>query len=78
MLKVSVSEAKSQLSSLIEAIESKKEDQVIITRNGRPLARLIPLDAACRIGVAKNAFSIPDDIDVNNEKVAALILGSDV
>jgi prevent-host-death family protein len=80
MLTVNVSEAKAQLSRLIDAIESLQESQIIITRNGRPVARLLPLnstiDTSRRIGVAKNAFVIPDDIDVNNEKVAALVLGS--
>lgn len=82
MLTVNVSEAKAQLSRLIDAIESEQEGQIIITRNGRPVARLLPLNAPIgtsrRIGVAKKAFVIPDDIDVNNEKVAALVLGSDI
>lgn len=78
---VNMFEAKSQLSRLIEAIESKQEDEIIIARHGRPVAKLVPLDAAIdsslRIGMAKNAFTIPDDIDVHNKEVAALFLGCD-
>jgi prevent-host-death family protein len=76
---VNMFEAKSQLSRLIEAIESKQENEIIIARHGRPVAKLVPLDAnmdtSQRIGVAKNAFVVPDDIDVSNEEVAALFLG---
>lgn len=77
---VNIFEAKTQLSRLIEAIESKQENEIIIARNGRPVARLVPLvsaiDASARIGVAKNLFLVPDDIDVNNDEVAALFLAS--
>lgn len=37
---VSVFEAKSQLSKMIEAVESG--EQVVITKHGKPVARLVP------------------------------------
>jgi prevent-host-death family protein len=37
---VSVAEAKNQLSQLVRAVESGEE--VVITRNGRPVAQLVP------------------------------------
>ncbi len=78
---VNISKAKLQLSNLIKAIENKEENEIIITRFGRPIARLIPLeptvDVSARIGIAKNYLSIPDDIDANNAEVATLILGAD-
>jgi prevent-host-death family protein len=37
---VSVAEAKNQLSQLVRAVESGED--VIITRNGRPVAQLVP------------------------------------
>jgi prevent-host-death family protein len=43
---VSVAEAKNQLSQLVRAVESGED--VIITRNGRPVAQLVPAPAARR------------------------------
>lgn len=80
MHSVNMFEAKSQLSRLVESIENKEEDEIIIARHGKPIARLVPLedkqDVSKRIGVAKGVFDIPDDIDVSNDKVASLFLGS--
>ena len=53
---VNMLEAKSTLSRLVEAIESGEETEIIIARNGRPAARLVPLVTTAvgkRIGVAK-------------------------
>ncbi|MBA3624417.1 MAG: type II toxin-antitoxin system prevent-host-death family antitoxin, partial [Methylibium sp.] len=41
---VNVHEAKTQLSRLIEAVEAGEE--VIIARAGKPVARLMPLEAS--------------------------------
>jgi prevent-host-death family protein len=75
---VNMFEAKSQLSRLIEAIETQQEKEIIIARHGRPVAKLVPLDTtpntALRIGVAKHLI-IPDDIDAHNDQVAELFLG---
>lgn len=69
-------EAKSSLSRLVEDVELGREKEIIIARSGRPVARLVPLSAAApvdrRIGVAKGAFEVPDDIDAHNDEVAAL------
>jgi len=43
---VSVAEAKNQLSQLVRAVESGEE--VVITRNGRPVAQLVPAPAKRR------------------------------
>ena len=42
---VNMLEAKNTLSRLVDAVESGAEPEVIIARNGRPAARLVPLDA---------------------------------
>ena len=70
---VNMLEAKSSLSRLVEAVEQGHVAEVLIARNGRPVARLVPLaDAPVgrRIGVARGRFVVPDDIDVGK-------LGSD-
>jgi len=75
---VNMLQAKSSLSRLVEAIEQGREREIVIARNGRPAARLVPMDAAPtgkRIGVAKGMFEVPDDIDAHNDEVARLFQG---
>ncbi|MFN7695102.1 MAG: type II toxin-antitoxin system Phd/YefM family antitoxin [Burkholderiales bacterium] len=75
---VNMLEAKSNLSRLVDAIEQGEVREIVIARNGRPAARLVPLEtraAGPRIGVAKGLFEVPDDIDAHNAEVAALFLG---
>lgn len=78
MQTVNMLQAKSSLSRLVEAIEQGEEREIIIARNGRPAARLVPIDAAPggnRLGVAKGLFDVPDNIDLHNDEVAHLFLG---
>jgi antitoxin (DNA-binding transcriptional repressor) of toxin-antitoxin stability system len=78
MQSVNMLQAKSSLSRLVGAIEQGQEREIIIARNGKPVAKLVPLDAAPvgkRIGIAKGKFEVPDDIDAHNSKVARLFLG---
>lgn len=75
---VNMLEAKSSLSRLVDAIETGREREIILARNGRPAARLVPIDtlpSGIRIGVAKGAFEVPDDIDAHNDEVARLFNG---
>ncbi|HPE04761.1 MAG TPA: type II toxin-antitoxin system prevent-host-death family antitoxin [Thauera sp.] len=77
MQSVNMLQAKSSLSRLVDAIESGQEREIVIARNGRPAARLVPVEDASagpRIGVAKGRFEVPDDIDASNEDVARLFL----
>ena len=76
---VNMLEAKSHLSRLVEAVESGRETEVIIARNGRPAARLVPIKGRVtgqRIGVAEGKFVIPDDIDALNPEIEALFNGT--
>lgn len=41
-------EAKSNLSRLVEAVEEGSEREVVIARNGKPVAKLVPLGARQR------------------------------
>ncbi len=78
MQTVNMQQAKSSLSRLVEAIQQGQEREIVVARNGRPAARLVPIDTALsgkRIGVAKGAFVAPDNIDAHNEEVAALFMG---
>ena len=80
MQAVNMLQAKSTLSRLVEAIEQGQEREIVIARNGRPAAKLVPMDtvpAGQRIGVAKGKFEVPDNIDTNNEEVARLFMGGE-
>lgn len=75
MTSVNMLEAKSTLSQLVASIEGGVAREIVIARNGRPAAKLVPVDAAPagpRIGVAKGRIAVPDDIDGSNEAVAQL------
>lgn len=72
---VNMLEAKTHLSRLVEAIETGAATEVVIARNGRPVARLTGLQAPPRprrLGVARGRFSLPDSIDAANSQIADL------
>ena len=46
MQTVNMLQAKSSLSRLVEAIEQGQEREIVIARNGRPAAKLVPMDTA--------------------------------
>lgn len=72
---VNMLEAKTHLSRLVEAIESGAESEVVIARNGRPVARLTGLQTpprARRLGVARGRFTAPESIDGANPEITAL------
>ncbi|NOS96397.1 MAG: prevent-host-death protein [Methylotenera sp.] len=78
MQSVNMLQAKSSLSRLVEAIEQGSEREIVIARNGRPVAKLVPIAAVAlgqRLGVAKGAFKVPDNIDGSNHEIAGLFLG---
>ena len=75
---VTLLDAKSQLAQLIEQIVSGAEKEIVISRDGKPVARVVPADIADtkrRIGIARGEFEVPDDIDAHNVEVAALFVG---
>jgi prevent-host-death family protein len=75
---VNMLEAKSNLSRLVEAVESGAETEIIIARNGRPAARLVaiaPSAAGPRIGVAEGKFVVPETIDADETAVAETFTG---
>jgi len=72
---VSLFEAKTHLSRIVESLIAGKEDRVIISRRGKPVACVTPLhkvDTSKRIGLARGRFTVPDDIDGANAKIATL------
>jgi prevent-host-death family protein len=78
MLTVNMLEAKTNLSRLVEAVESGEETEIVIARNGRPAARLVSIAAqptGKRIGAAKGKYLIPEDIDRDDEAIASMFTG---
>jgi prevent-host-death family protein len=64
MKSVNISEAKTQLSKLVD--QAAQGSDVIISRRGRPVARLTSLNEPAkriRYGVLKGKFKVPDDFD---------------
>lgn len=81
MLQVNVKEAKTDLSKLIRLIEGRRESEITIARNGKPVARIVPISkppVSRRIGVAKGRFTVPDDFDAGNEEIAAMLIEGEV
>lgn len=74
---VNMLDAKTNLSRLVEAVESGDESEILIARNGKPVARLtaVKRDVSKRIGVAEGEFEVPDDIDRYNDEIEALFDG---
>jgi prevent-host-death family protein len=75
---INLFQAKTHLSKLIDQIASGKETEFIIARNGKPVARVVPIapaDTTRRIGIAKGEFVVPDNIDQHNEEVGHLFVG---
>jgi prevent-host-death family protein len=63
MSTVNIHEAKTHLSRLVEEVAAGAE--IVISKNGVPRARLVPLDASRRLqfGVMKGKLRYPDDFD---------------
>lgn len=76
MMIVNMLEAKTNLSKLVESLENHAEEQIVIARNGRPVARLVacqPGAVTRLIGVAKGRFSFDKAaFDAADEEVANL------
>ncbi|KPF80413.1 prevent-host-death protein [alpha proteobacterium AAP81b] len=63
MATVNMLEAKTNLSKLVEAVESGAEAEIIIARNGKPAARLVPIETPrprVKIGMFNGKFKIPE------------------
>lgn len=80
MSTVNMLEAKTTLSKLVDQVESGLEQEIIIARNGKPAAKLVRIGdkpaPEKRIGIAKGAFTVPDDIDADNATIANLFGGA--
>ncbi len=75
---VNIHEAKTHFSRLIERAE--KGETLIISRAGKPVARLVPLDNARklkrRLGGLEGQIKVPDDFDrMFEDEIAEMFYG---
>jgi prevent-host-death family protein len=76
---VNIHEAKTHLSRLVE--EAARGESFVIAKAGKPLVKVVPLDATqardvSRTGFLRGAFQIPDDFDrLGEAEVEALFTG---
>lgn len=76
MKNANISDAKTHLSKLIESVLA--EEDVIISRAGKPLVRLIPYEGASKPrtpGAWKGRITISDDFDDESEEINAMFSG---
>ena len=81
---INMLEAKTSLSRLVEAVESGAESEIVIARNGKPAARLVPVATtqrtARRLGIAEGAFPSMslEEFDAANNEIAKLFFEGDL
>lgn len=78
MKQVNMLEAKSQLSKLVADIASGRDKEIVIARNGRPSARLVPVQpnpSNQRIGLLKGKYKAPsmEQLNASDEVIARLL-----
>lgn len=84
MTTVNMLQAKTSLSKLVEAVESGAETEIIIARNGKPAAKLVPLGVAPQkkrqLGLLAGKYP-PMDFDAfqaMDPEIEAMFLGEKV
>ena len=77
MTTVNMLDAKTRLSQLVEAVESGAESEILIARNGKPAARLVAIEPRRKVvfGVARGRFTAPEDINADDDVIAAMFNG---
>jgi prevent-host-death family protein len=79
---VNMLEAKTHLSRLVEEVESGATSEIIIARNGKPAARLVPIGpkarAGKRLGLLEGQYPSASqaEFDADNATVARLFRGA--
>jgi len=75
---VNMLEAKTHLSRLVEQLESGASSEIVIARNGKPAARLVPIGVPApvgkRLGLLEGQFpsSSQAEFDAANKGIARL------
>jgi prevent-host-death family protein len=81
MRTVNIREAKAHLSRLVEG--AAKGEPFIIAKRGKPLVKVVPLDASTehevkRLGFLRGQISVPDDFDTMcQDEIEKMFYGED-
>jgi prevent-host-death family protein len=80
MQTINIHEAKTHLSRLIELVA--RGESFIIAKAGKPLAKVVPLDAPAagqqrRLGFLEGAIEVPEDFDRMGADRIAELFGTD-
>ena len=77
MTEYSIYDAKTKFSEIVRNIENKDIECAVISKNGRPVAKIVPyktMDINRRLGIAEGLINIPkefddffDDIDISSD-----------
>ena len=78
---VNMLDAKTNLSKLVEAVETGVETEIVIARNGKPAARLVPLGTRQRRRIGFHDGEYPDisleELNADDEDIARMFYGDD-
>ena len=74
-IQVNIFQAKTELSKLISMLERKEQEQIIIARNGKPVATIslyVPTKRKRKLGKFNGKYKLPDDINDGDKEVCEL------
>ena len=80
MCQVNILEAKTNFSKLLMMLELKQESEVIICKNNKPVAKLVPMEkvnVSKRLGIAKGKLKYPININDGDEEIAKMFYESE-
>lgn len=69
MVTVNMHEAKTRLSSLVENLETGRDNEIVLARNGKPVAILVAYSAPKRFGAAHHilaGLNLPETVEAFN------------
>lgn len=76
MCKMSIKEAQANFSKIIALLERKEESEVIVTREGKPVVKIVlyeePKSFDSIIGIAEGKFVVPDNFDEPDDEIARM------
>jgi len=79
MYQVNILEAKTNFSKLIAMLEDKEEEEIVICKSNKPIAKITlipPVDVSKRIGIAAGKLIYSDDINDGDDEIAEMFLKS--
>lgn len=75
MCQMNVLEAKTNFSKILMMLETKQEDEVIICKNNKPVAKITwmpEIDRSKCLGIAKGKLKYPDNINDGDDEIAQM------